>query len=602
MPQELNEVQQRAVNDNDGPMIIEAAAGSGKTRVITNKVSKLIRDGVSPGNILCVTFTRNAAREMMNRLEYLLGETVSSGIWIETFHGLCLRIMSEYGVRLGYKPGFTVYDESDTIDIMKEVLKDLNINLNARNESLRIHKARLEDEVDPVMVEYLARLKRANAVDFTGLIINATKIIEKFDDVRAHYEFKFRYIMIDEYQDINDHQYNLISKIWGKWRNVCVVGDPRQTIFSFQGANINHIKDFKKDFPESSSVNLNINYRSSEQVVNAANVLIKNNNGGFEDMVSDRGIGRDDISYKELSNEYEECMWIANKVKSIVENNRFINYCDIAILYRMHSLQPMISQYLNKAEIPNSIVSSGSHFFKLEEVLRFMDWLKLGVNYDDGLAFNRVMNIPNRNISWIDFIKIESQASSFDISIIDSAIKFFKDKRVDYGWINTVKEFNGIGLLASAKIVKDLLVDFYNSKNLSTKSLNCVKTYELIKRWYSSNGDSIDGFLDEVSDFKVSKEEMVVEEDNAVKLMTIHAAKGLEFPVVIIPGLESGVFPVAYGNDEIQEERRLFYVGMTRARDKLILSSVRERNRHGRTNKQKTSPFIKEIDIYERQN
>ena len=629
----LNDMQQQACEHVDGPLLILAGAGSGKTRVITHRVAYLIdQEGVNPLNILAITFTNKAAQEMRERVNLIVGDGADR-VWVSTFHSLCVRILRRYADRLGYGKSFDIYDADDQKSLVKSILKDLQIDPKRYPEKMfmsEISKAKEKymscDEfarkkatdfaatkVADVYTEYQNRLRKNNAMDFDDLIYKTVELFEHNPDVLDSYQNRFRYIMVDEYQDTNHIQFLMVKMLARKYKNLCVVGDDDQSIYKFRGANITNILGFEKEYPEAEVIKLEQNYRSCGNILAAANAVIQHNEGRKDKALwTDRDAG-EKISFEQCDTEYVEGDMVASRIKSLVRQG--VPYRDIAILYRTNAQSRILGEKMVYNNIPYRIYG-GTNFYARKEIKDVLAYLKVVNNSTDNLYFRRVVNVPKRGIGEASLGKLESYANAYGISMLEAAER--------------AKEIPGMAARTAGKIIQFAeLIASFKSMIEEQESLDTIYDRILDETGYESELiaehteeamtrlENIDELRNKIVEFAEDREDTglsefleeialvsdldsLSENDDQVKLMTLHSAKGLEFPYVFICGMEERVFPsgMALNSDDpdaIEEERRLCYVGITRAMKKLYLSAAKERMMHGNRVYSDVSRFIREI-------
>lgn len=632
----LNHPQKEAVETLEGPLLILAGAGSGKTRVLTHRMAHLIASGKAPPDgILAVTFTNKAAREMEHRIFKILmdlGLTVREPLWVSTFHSFCSRVLREHITMLDYKSHFSIYDDSDQLSQIKKVMQALNISDKvhpAKSFRSRINSAKmlalnpqdvkkssslfLDDKSIEVYELYEQEMKKANAVDFGDLLMKVYELFRMYPALLEQYQEKFRYIMVDEYQDTNHIQYLLVQMLAAKSRNLCVVGDEDQSIYSWRGADISNILDFEKDFPEAKVVKLEENYRSSGNIVRAATTVIKNNSERKDKTLFTSNGDGDLIRVREERSEYDEARWVVKQIQSMVsEGEGSLN--DYAIFYRTNAQSRVLEEQLRTNAIPYKIVG-GVRFYERMEIKDILGYLKMSVNPTDDMAFKRIINTPTRGIGKTTVEKLEEYSMTHNLSLLDSSRRACDERVFAAGTTAKLRNFVLLmdDLIAQSK--EHNLLDFYqivleNSGYL--KALQIEETTEAKARIENleelSNAmtqfmkerteASLQSFLEEMA--LVSDVDSLDEEVNSVTLMTMHISKGLEYPYVFIVGLEENLFPSGRSVEEdeessLEEERRLAYVGMTRARQKLALTYARSRKVWGQEQFNPPSRFLKEI-------
>ena len=631
----LNKPQKEAVFHTEGPLLILAGAGSGKTRVLTHRIAYLIEEkGVNPWNILAITFTNKAAEEMRQRVDSLVGIGAES-IWVSTFHSMCVRILRRYIDRLGYDNRFTIYDTDDQKTLMKEVCRKTDIDTkrfkermllsvisSAKNEMILPEEFELNAGGDFVQLkiakvykEYEAQMRANNALDFDDLLVKTVQLLETQPDVRENYQERFRYIMVDEYQDTNTVQFRLVSLLAGKYRNLCVVGDDDQSIYKFRGANIRNILDFEKEFSDAKVIKLEQNYRSVGNVLEVANSVIRNNKGRKEKTLWTDNEKGEKIRLRQFDTAYDEAQFIAEDIKD--ETAQGANYSDHAVLYRTNAQSRLLEEKFVAMNIPYKIVG-GINFYSRREIKDVLSYLKTIDNGKDDLAVRRIINVPKRGIGLTTINRIQESAAARGIgfyaalsapdlipgigrsaSKLDSfaaLIEYFKGRSEESGvtdLLTEVIEKTGYTESLEADDPEELEARVQNIDELVSKAA----VYE---ESCSDRGErpTLSGFLEEVA--LVADIDSVAEDRDYVILMTLHSAKGLEFPHVYLAGMEDGLFPSYMsisGDDpeELEEERRLCYVGVTRAEEKLTLTCARMRLVRGERQYNSMSRFIKEM-------
>lgn len=638
----LNPPQKEAVETLDGPILILAGAGSGKTRVLTHRMANIIaRGAAAPDEILCVTFTNKAAKEMEARIYKTLadiGSPVRSQLWISTFHSFCVRILRQHITLLDYKPGFGIYDSSDQLSQIKKVMKVLNINdkmYPPKNFQGRISDAKMlaltpeelrknnRPIMDPKTLEvysmYEAEMKKANSLDFDDLLLKTYELFRMYPDILEAYQDKFRYIMVDEYQDTNHIQYLLVQMLAKKHRNLCVVGDEDQSIYSWRGADISNILDFEKDFPEAKIVKLEENYRSSSNIVTAATHVIKNNTQRKDKTLFTSNAEGDLIQVREEKNEYDEARFVAKTIQSMMDSGEG-SYNDYAVFYRTNAQSRVLEEQLRTLGIPYRLIG-GVRFYERMEIKDVISYMKLSVNPADDVAFKRVINVPARGIGKTTVDKLEEFAIEQRLSLSMAAQKAIDTKIFNAGTTGKLRRFLEITeeLQVSASQVatgKFSFPEFYHIILDRTDYVNALKKDDspeaqarienldeldnAITQFTRERGEegTLQSFLEEMA--LVADVDSLDQEQNSVTLMTLHVSKGLEFPFVFVVGLEENLFPSnrgvdESGNEDVEEERRLAYVGMTRARQKLWLTYTRVRRVWGQEQFNPPSRFINEI-------
>ena len=629
----LNEPQRQAVMATDGPLLILAGAGSGKTRVLTHRTAYLIEEcGVNPYNIMAITFTNKAAGEMRERIDQMVGYG-SESIWVCTFHSTCVRILRRYIDRLGFGTNFTIYDSDDQKTLMKDICKRLEIDTKMYKEKMFLSAiSSAKDElIDPiefetraagdyvkrkqaqVYQEYQQALKQNNALDFDDLIMKTVELFKLDKEVLASYQDRFRYIMVDEYQDTNTAQFELIRLLALKYQNLCVVGDDDQSIYKFRGANIYNILNFEHHFPDATVIKLEQNYRSTQNILDAANAVIANNQGRKEKRLwTDNGAG-DKITFEQLDTAAEEADFVARDIARRVRKGEY-QYKDCAILYRTNAQSRLFEERFITANIPYKIFG-GVNFYARKEVKDLLAYLKTIDNGQDDLAVRRIINIPKRGIGAASINKVALYAQEQEISFYDALCvaeqvpglgKAAAKIRPFVLFIQSMKA--KAKLLSVADLLQEVIETTGYVRELEAEGTDEAEARienidELISKAVDyaegEEAPTLNGFLENVA--LVADIDSFDENSDYVVLMTLHSAKGLEFPNVYLAGLEDGLFPsymsITSDNSqaEIEEERRLAYVGITRAKKNLTITSARVRMVRGQTQYGKVSRFVREI-------
>ena len=629
----LNEPQRQAVMATDGPLLILAGAGSGKTRVLTHRTAYLIEEcGVNPYNIMAITFTNKAAGEMRERIDQMVGYG-SESIWVCTFHSTCVRILRRYIDRLGFGTNFTIYDSDDQKTLMKDICKRLEIDTKMYKEKMFLSAiSSAKDElIDPIEFEtraagdyvkrkqaqvyreYQQALKQNNALDFDDLIMKTVELFKLDKEVLASYQDRFRYIMVDEYQDTNTAQFELIRLLALKYQNLCVVGDDDQSIYKFRGANIYNILNFEHHFPDATVIKLEQNYRSTQNILDAANAVIANNQGRKEKRLwTDNGAG-DKITFEQLDTAAEEADFVARDIAQRVRKGEY-QYKDCAILYRTNAQSRLFEERFITANIPYKIFG-GVNFYARKEVKDLLAYLKTIDNGQDDLAVRRIINIPKRGIGAASINKVALYAQEQEISFYDALCvaeqvpglgKAAAKIRPCVLFIQAMKA--KAKLLSVADLLQEVIETTGYVRELEAEGTDEAEARienidELISKAVDyaegEEAPTLNGFLENVA--LVADIDSFDENSDYVVLMTLHSAKGLEFPNVYLAGLEDGLFPsymsITSDNSqaEIEEERRLAYVGITRAKKNLTITSARVRMVRGQTQYGKVSRFVREI-------
>ena len=667
----MNDMQKKAIFQVKGPVLILAGAGSGKTTVIVNRIANIVRfgnayasrqvsfepsesdiedmkaylagdedkffdiedlltvDAARPWQILAITFTNKAAAELKERLERMLGERDAKDIWASTFHSSCVRILRRDGEVLGYSKSFTIYDTDDTKRLIKECQRQLNIsesNLSYKTIINEISKAKdslispdLYSEtagkdarkimVGRVYQMYQSELKKADAMDFDDIIVNTVKLLENYPEVREYYQNKFRYIMVDEYQDTNHAQYRLTELLAAGHRNICVVGDDDQSIYRFRGATIENILNFESRYSDTVIIRLEQNYRSTQTILDVANEVISNNKKRKGKNLWTANGGGDKVVVNTAYDERDEAKFIVDTIEDNVGSKKF-DFSDHAVLYRVNAQSNIIEQLLARSGIPYRVIG-GHRFFDRLEIRDAIAYLTVVNNSSDNIRLRRIINVPKRGIGDATVNKAAEIASGLGISLFEvlshadeyEALSRSGKKLMEFtDMINSLRELaDNVPLpelfekiLEKTEYIPYLRLDKEKGEE---RIENISELISNLKNYESENEEAtLSGFLEEVA--LMTDLDNYDAESNAVVLMTIHSAKGLEFPVVFIPGMENGIFPgmqSLYSNEDMEEERRLAYVGITRAKEKLYLTNAKTRMIHGQTSYNPPSDFIKEI-------
>ena len=627
----MNPQQQEAVEYTEGPLLILAGAGSGKTRVLTHRIAYLMEEkGVKPWNIMAITFTNKAAQEMRERVDQIAGFGAES-VWVSTFHSSCVRILRRYIDRLGYDNRFTIYDTEDSKTVMKEMIRRLDLDPKiykernllskisaAKNEMITPNEyekqvTRWEDRrVGEIYRAYQEQLKKNNALDFDDLLVKTVELFRDCPEALDYYQERFRYIMVDEYQDTNTVQFQFVSRLAARYRNLCVVGDDDQSIYKFRGANIGNILDFEKVFPDAKVIKLEQNYRSTQNILDAANEVIRHNKGRKEKRLwTENGTG-DKVNFRQFQSGFEEAEFVAGEIGRKVRTGEN-HYRDFAVLYRTNAQSRLFEEKILLANIPYKIVG-GVNFYGRKEIKDLLAYMKTVDNSLDDLAVQRIINVPKRGIGAATIGKVEAYAAEQDIHFYDALLE------ADYipGLGRAAAKIRPFTLfiqslrsqleyLSVKELLEKIIEDTGYVKELEAEDTEEARArIENIDEFISKAADyeasaaepSLSGFLQEVA--LVADIDSVDDSSDYVLLMTLHSAKGLEFNEVYMAGMEDGLFPsymTITGDDpsELEEERRLCYVGITRARKKLTLTAARQRMIRGETQYSKTSRFVREI-------
>ncbi|WP_148249135.1 DNA helicase PcrA [Enterococcus faecium] len=636
----MNLRQKEAVLHTDGPLLLMAGAGSGKTRVLTHRIAYLIEEKeVNPWNILAITFTNKAAKEMKERVNAIL---VSGGedVWVSTFHSMCVRILRRDVDFIGYNRNFTIIDSSEQLTLMKRILKELNIDpkkydprsilgtisqaknsLQTPQDFAKMQGSYYEEIAAKCYAAYQKELQYNQCMDFDDLIMNTIRLFEEHPDSLTYYQNKFHYIHVDEYQDTNHAQYTLVNLLAGRFRNLCVVGDADQSIYGWRGADMQNILDFEKDYPDAAVILLEQNYRSTKNILSAANQVIENNSNRKPKNLWTENKEGNKITYYRADNERDETRFIVDRMQEEIRNNHR-NYGDFAILYRTNAQSRVMEETLLKANIPYKMVG-GHKFYDRKEIKDILAYLNVLANPQDSISFERIVNSPKRGIGPGSIEKLRSFASLHEWPLLEAA------QNVDLANIGgkagqqlgafgeMIQEVTQmIPYLTVTELTKEVLdrssyledLKIQNTLEAQARIENLEEfltvTQEFDKQFEQQNEEDADAPEEKLTVFLndlalVSDIDNLEEDASQVTLMTLHAAKGLEFPVVFLIGLEEGVFPLSRAlmeESELEEERRLAYVGITRAEEALYLTNAFSRTLYGRTQYNRPSRFVEEID------
>ena len=631
----LNDRQKEAVLCTEGPLLILAGAGSGKTRVLTHRIAYLIEEcGVNPWNILAITFTNKAAGEMRERVDKIVGFG-SDSVWVSTFHSTCVRILRRHIDLLGYDTNFTIYDTDDQKSVMKDVIRSLDLDpkiykertflgviSHAKDELISPEEFLINAGLDykqqlygRAYREYQIALKKNNALDFDDLIVKTVELFRSHPEVLDYYQERFKYIMVDEYQDTNTAQFKFVSLLAQKYQNLCVVGDDDQSIYKFRGANIGNILNFEKVFPDARVIKLEQNYRSTGNILNAANAVISNNIGRKDKRLWTQSEEGEGIYFRQFYNGYEEAEYVSEQIRKSVRQCDS-RYQDHAILYRTNAQSRLFEEQFIKDNIPYRLIG-GINFYARKEIKDLLSYLKTIDNGVDDLAVKRIINVPKRGIGLTTIDKVQKFANEHEMSFFqvlenaDGVSELGRSASKLKNFALTIQSFRAKAEeLSLTELMDDILEVTGYRKELELEGTDEADARienidELISKMASYEDNCIDepptlsGFLEEVA--LVADIDSVEDDENRVLLMTLHSAKGLEFPYVYLTGMEDGIFPsymsIAADNprEEIEEERRLCYVGITRAMKKLTMTAARMRMIRGENQFNAISRFMKEI-------
>lgn len=626
----LNPMQQEAVLHTEGPLLVLAGAGSGKTRALTHRVAYLIEEkGVAPWNILAITFTNKAAGEMRERVNNLV-EYGADSIWVSTFHSLCVRILRRFIENLGYDTSFSIYDSDDQKTLMKQIFKSMEVNTKqykergvlsiisaAKNELIGSDEFELNAraggdfrnrKIAEIYREYQAQLKKNNALDFDDLLVKTVELFENNPEILDYYQEKFKYIMVDEYQDTNTVQFKLVSQLAKKYRNICVVGDDDQSIYRFRGANIRNILNFEEAFPGARVIKLEQNYRSTKTILDAANSVIRNNEGRKDKTLWTENEEGTKVRVKIFDTAYDEAEGI---VKDMVKQGG--SWKDYAVLYRTNAQSRILEEKCIAYNVPYRMVG-GVNFYQRKEIKDILAYLKTIANGRDDLAVQRIINVPKRGIGATTVGKVNLYAAEHGMSFYDTLLRIAAVPGIGKTAAKIDKFTDEIGrfrrMLRDGEAIQDVITEILESTGYKDELLEegevesearLENIGELISKavsyWEEADEPSLDEFLEEVA--LVADIDSMDESEDRVILMTLHAAKGLEFPNVYLSGMEDGLFPSQMAMSEdpeaLEEERRLCYVGITRAEKSLMMTGARTRMVKGETRYSRPSRFLDEI-------
>ena len=644
----LNDMQELAVYHTDGPLLILAGAGSGKTRVLTHRVAYLIKEkGVEPYQIMAITFTNKAADEMRERIDKLVGFGADQ-VWVSTFHSACVKILRRFADQVGYKNDFTIYDADDQKKVMRDIIKMMNLDTKLfkekgvvakisdfKNKLMTVSDVRdiathdfKERTISQIYEEYQRILKKSNAMDFDDLIMKTVELFQKHPEVLEMYQERLKYIMVDEYQDTNMAQFKFVQLLASKYQNICVVGDDDQSIYKFRGADIGNILSFENHFENARVVKLEQNYRSTKNILDAANAVIKNNEGRKDKTLwcdEDRG---DKIEVYQAEDGFAEAEMVADTIKEEVDNGR-ADYNDYAILYRTNAQSRALEEKLMMKNIPYKIIG-GQNFYQRREIKDILAYLRIIANPTDDLSVERVINVPKRGIGQTTVDKVKTYAREQDINLYEAFLKASEVPGINAGTATKIKGFTDMikelsNMLGSSSELpaegEELQSSPYSIKDVVDKLIELTgyvaelvaeetdeadgrieNIDELVSKVaeYEENAEqpNLGEFLEEVS--LVSDIDTLDENSSYVVMMTVHSAKGLEYPHIFLCGMEDGLFPsymtiMSEDDEELEEERRLAYVAITRAMKKLTISYAKRRMIRGETQYNMISRFVKEI-------
>ncbi len=628
----LNREQKEAVLYTEGPLLLLAGAGSGKTRVLVHRIAYLLESGVSPWNILAITFTNKAASEMRERVDQMVGAG-AKGVWVSTFHSLCVRILRRYIERIGFEPRFTIYDTEDQKTVIKEICSRLQVNtkLYKERDLLReISHAKENDQlpeevkllyqgdfrrelIADVYLAYEKELKKNNALDFDDLLCKTVELFRSCPDVLHEYQDRFRYLMVDEYQDTNTIQFKLVSLLAKKYQNLCVVGDDDQSIYRFRGADVGNILNFEKEFPDAKVIKLEQNYRSTQRILDAANGVIRHNRGRKEKALwTENGQG-DPIVFQQFSDASLEAVTIVKEIRQMVDQGK-ADYMDFAVLYRTNAQSRVFEEKCMMADVPYKLIG-GVNFYARKEIKDILAYLKVIANSKDDLCAHRIINVPKRSIGAVTVKKVQTYAENQGLGFYEALEEASEVPGIGkalvkvQAFVYLICEFRSkLASLTISELIKEILEQTGYAEELKEEGTEEAEArmeniQELINKavLYEQKAEepSLSEFLEEVA--LVADIDGLEESENRVRLLTIHNAKGLEFPYVYLAGMEEGIFPSflsilsEHSMEEIEEERRLCYVGVTRAMKRLTMTAARMRMVRGESQRLMVSRFVTEV-------
>jgi len=628
---DLNEDQIKAVEYNARPHMIVAGAGSGKTKVLTHKIAFVIEEGFDPSSILALTFTNKAAKEMKTRIKKLIGKKADE-LWMGTFHSIFSKILRAESAKLNYQPNFSIYDREDSVSLVNNILQSLNISLDNFSASSIQHKisylqnqmispsefannmaqTALDRKFSEIYKEYKKRLFDNNSMDFDDLLLKPIELFNNHPTVLQKYKKQFKYILVDEYQDTNKAQYELLKMLTSARTKICVVGDDAQSIYGWRGAEIKNMLDFEKDFPNSKVFRLEQNYRSTKMILNAADSVIKHNPNQIQKTLWTENNDGEQLTLIKCADEKDEAYQIAKKIKKEVTAKK-LSLKDVAIFYRINSQSRALEEALRRDKIPYKIIG-GVEFYRRKEIKDIIGYLRIMANQNDEESLLRIMNFPQRGIGNTSISKMIAFARKLEINLFTTMSRVFEVIEVKERIQKNVKQFKllldkyielkdklSLAELSSALIDELGILRIYKEEHTPESMARYENVQELlagIQEYTKENSKAtLDDFLSEVS--LITGVDQYKDDDNAVTLMTIHASKGLEFPVVFVTGCEEDIFPLnpKFDSDsKIEEERRLFYVALTRAQQKVFITYARSRYRFGEVAYQSKSRFLEEID------
>ncbi len=611
--EDINPQQKEAIIHSKGPLLVLAGAGSGKTRVITHKFAYLVKKKkYRPSSIFTVTFTNKAANEMKERIHRFIGHDVRQS-WIGTFHSQCNKILRKEINALGYKPDFSIYDDSDQCNLIRHILKELKIyealykgvasRISILKSSLASPQEFLsqgdgfsfDEKLGRVYLKYQDELKRCNALDFDDMIMLTVKLFEEHPKILNKYHDMFPYILVDEFQDTNRAQYRLLQLLASADRNICAVGDDDQSIYKFRGADVSNILNFEKDFPDAKIIKLEQNYRSTQNILDVSGAVIaKNPQRRSKNLWTKKGCG-EKIFYCRLNSEEEEAKYVARSIKDLYLKGNY-EYKDFAVLYRINLQARAVEDALREETIPYHVVS-GISFYHRKEIKDILSYMKLVINRNDNVSLRRIINSPSRGIGASTISKIEQEAKKSSQGLFAAAKSMLKSNSVASSikdklseFVKTIERISATSYKTAADMLKDIVERTGYINEIEEERLQ-----NILELASSAENVTVRDFADRVSLLSVNDDP---EQKTSVSLMTLHSAKGLEFPIVFIAGMEEGILPYFKAVDdmsEMQEERRLFYVGMTRAKDVLCLTGVKRRRLYSKVQEQDPSRFLQDI-------
>jgi len=589
----LNPEQQTAMETIEGAVLISAAPGSGKTRTVIERIKHILKQGYSPVDILAVTFTNSAAHEMRERLEKDLPEDVVRELTICTFHRLTMQIIRRYGYKIGRKPDFSIYDTDDQLDIIRAIMKDLGIK-KPKPES--VMKSKNNPKYKMIFTEYRDRLRAVNAFDFDMLIDSAMFILENHEEARKELQHKFRFISVDEFQDVNTDQYRMANILAKEWGNICAVGDTDQNIFSFAGSDVKFMLQFQEEFDNTKVVTIDTTYRCPEAVMGKATDLVKHNPNRLE--VTPKTVKAGGVLKRLVfDNDFEEACWIAKQCHRLIDGGEAKDN-EIAVLCRTHKVSGTIAQVMRNGGLEVNMCGRTRDLMSQTAAKDFNAYIRLIANQYDKYSLQRVSSAPNRDLTWRHLASIEALSRASDVDLLTAAKQYLATKKLDTSWVDEISALKSLTFSEAASTIETILRDFYDTQNLITRSKDLLSLGGVINDMVCKNPHlTAADYLEEIAELSAQND--ATSEKEGVNIMTVHTSKGLEWPFVFVPAMEMGTFPIGSNPNEeaLEEERRLFYVALTRAERGVYVTSSRARTFWGKEREVEESLFIAEAGI-----